>query len=242
MALRRVLKIEAESCRDHGLELESGHVVVQLISFGLQVCLKTGKGTDRETDDGGRIAGASVQVECGAGSARVNDSNLKGEAEMAVVTGEQVSLAYGQHRAGLGEVDRAGAVNGVRGIAGVRRVVEGKGLASGNGSVGGKLVPVVDEHAGTEMEAAAEGKPVVMSFHGAEAKLARVSDSVLVETMIIVEHVESGPQVGAERERRGSFCAGPKRRYLNGDAEPRKRLDGFGLRGTEGWNHEDPEN
>ena len=150
--------------------------------------------------------------------------------------------AYGQHGAGLGEVDLALAVDGVSGIAGIRRVVEGKGLASGNGSVGGKLVPVVDEHAGTEMEAAGERKPVVMSFHGAEAKLARVRDSVLVETAIVVKHVESASQVGAERERRASFYARPKRRYLNGDAETGKRLDGFGLCGTEGWNHEDREN
>jgi hypothetical protein len=82
------------------------------------------------------------------------------------------------------------------GIAGVSGVVEGKGFASGNGSVGGELVAVVDEHAGAEMKAAGKGKPVVVSFYGAEAELGRVGDSVLIEAAVVVEYVEPDAQVG----------------------------------------------
>jgi hypothetical protein len=112
-------------------------------------------------------------------------------------------------------------------------VVEGKGFASGNGSVGGELVAVVDEHAGAEMKAAGKGKPVVVSFYGAEAELGRVGDSVLVEAAVVVEYVEPGAQVGTGGERwqllprppgKDALMAMPSREngWLDSDcAEPR---------------------
>jgi hypothetical protein len=67
---------------------------VSLFNFvflGLHVGLKRGIGIDGETVHSISVVSVSRQVECGAGSAGVNDSNLKGNAEMAVVAREQIS-------------------------------------------------------------------------------------------------------------------------------------------------------
>ena len=99
---------------------------------------------------------------------------------MAVMR-QQASPAHGEHGAGLDELELARARDRIGRIADVSSVVEGKGVACGNGRVGGNLVAVVEENAGAEMEAAVEGKPVVVGFDGAEAQLAGVGDSVLLK-------------------------------------------------------------
>jgi hypothetical protein len=106
----RFSEVEPESYQDHGIELERGHVTVQLVFFRLHIGLKRGIGLNGSTVHSSSIASASPQGECGAGSAGVNDSNLKGDAEMAVVAREQVSPAYGEHGSNLGEVDLPGAM------------------------------------------------------------------------------------------------------------------------------------
>lgn len=137
----------------------------------------------------------SSHAQCSAGSAGVDHSQLDWEAEMAMVARQKISPAHGEHGAGFDEVDLSRTSDGIGGRAGVSGVVERKCAAAGHGGVRGDLVAVIDENAGTDMEASVEGKPVVVRFRGTETQLAVVGDSVFVEVLVVTEDVEAAAEV-----------------------------------------------
>lgn len=238
------LEVERESDRNHRIELEGGHISVQLIFFRLDVCLKCGIGAHGLAEQSAGVASTSSDVECSTRRTGVNESSLERDAEMPVVAREEVSPADGKHGASLHEVNLASTRDWVGWIAGVSGVVESKGIAARNGSVGCDLVAVVDEHAGAEMEAAAEREPVIVSFCGEKAQLRGVGDPVLVEAAVIAEYVEPSTQVGTESNRRRHFHARAQRGCFDGDAKPREWLAeaAFLLRGTAAGMDEGGEN
>jgi len=78
---------------------------------------------------------------------------------MAMVARQKISPAHGEHGPALMKSTFSRTSDGIGGRAGVSGVVERKCAAAGHGGVRGDLVAVIDENAGTDMEASVEGKP-----------------------------------------------------------------------------------
>jgi len=167
-----------------------------------------------------RIARVPGEAQCRPRHALVNRSDVEGHAEVAFAAASQVSPAKQEHRSGFAEGHLPISGKRAARIAGVVGPAERERLSAGNRSLAAKLISVIKQSSGTEVESAAKREDVIDSLHGVESELARVAHTVLIEAAAVIESREPHAHVRAASDGHGKIGAESEQGSLESDARP----------------------
>ena len=214
------LKAVPEAEGDDRVILKEFDVITDLLLLGLDVALDRRIGSNVSAVQSAGIAGAAGESERRLRAALEDSSELDRRAEVLAAR-NQIAESDQDHWRGFVQAQFAGANKRIDGAAAIVNVIQREGLASRYRRIRCHLIPVVEQHAGTQVKSAAEGKEVEQSVHRAEAESAFVRNSVVKKVAAVIQRVEAAPYVGATRNRYRNIktCAEGRKLAANPDAE-----------------------
>ncbi len=206
----RGLEVHREANRRQRVNLEHRNIMVDLGDFGLHIGLHGRIASGVHADHCGIAAGSPRQRQRRLWRTRISHTDLRAETEATPVTRNQIAEADENGWRNLVEAELGRARNWIRRTTDIARAAQREHLAARNRRGRADMVVVIKQESGTDVERARKWEEIEMRLPGSEGELAAIADAVFIESVAVVEEIESSADVDALRKRNRGFSANPK--------------------------------